>query len=250
MLSYKDIFLDVDGTLHEPGPEVRKAHVDFFVGQIMEVKGLGYEAAKQDLSVGVRKYGTNTGYLRELGVGGGDIYKVTRMLEDAVKPTLNIYLKKDEKLREMLFRLRDSGFHLFALRNGTLEGTKWILNRLLGNDADPGVSYSNRERGPIRQRETQTRSIPPFEQIFPTSEMNHMKPDDEVFINAMIPPYSLDLSRSIFVGDKPLQDLKTPKKWGMRTVLVRSDGASEQYRGIVDNTIRTIYDLPPIILGL
>ena len=79
-----------------------------------------------------------------------------------------------------------------------------------------------------------------------TSDLQHLKPHPQAFGAVLEALGDLDPERTVFVGDRPLDDISGAKRMGMRAVLLPND-VVPGYDVTPDATIDRLGDLLPLI---
>src|SRR5260370_36717997 len=83
-----------------------------------------------------------------------------------------------------------------------------------------------------------------FEAVTFSSEVGVRKPHPEIYADAL-KKLGADPSRTLFVGDRVLEDVQGPKSLGMRAVLTR-EWRQEDDPGTADFVIQRLGELPAI----
>ena len=84
-----------------------------------------------------------------------------------------------------------------------------------------------------------------FDAVSFSSEVGVRKPHPEIYADAL-KKLGADPSRTLFVGDRVLEDVQGPKALGMRAVLTR-EWRQEDDRGVADFVIQRLGELPAIV---
>ena len=79
-----------------------------------------------------------------------------------------------------------------------------------------------------------------------TSDLQHLKPHSQAFSAVLEALGDIDPERTVFVGDRPLDDISGAKQMGMRAVLLPND-VVPGYDVTPDATIDRLGDLLPLI---
>lgn len=79
-----------------------------------------------------------------------------------------------------------------------------------------------------------------------TSDLQHLKPHPQAFAAVLEALGDIDPERTVFVGDRPLDDISGAKRMGMRAVLLPND-VVPGYDVTPDATIDRLDDLLPLI---
>ena len=87
-----------------------------------------------------------------------------------------------------------------------------------------------------------------FDAVTFSSEVGVRKPHPEIYADAL-KKLSADPARTLFVGDRVLEDVQGPKALGMRAVLTR-EWRREDDPGVADFVIQRLGELPAIVARL
>ena len=244
----KDIIFDGDGTLYKTSDELFKAHDNFFLDTILSSQAVTRKQAQVMLTEGAKREGSQTGYLKSLGIGGGNIRTIVQMMEESAWDKTKILLAKDERLKKMLFELKEKGNGIYVLRNGTFGRTKKILNSLLGYYNGPDRGGISVETSTNSRMETESQTVKPFDAIWPTAELGIMKPNIAAF-EGLMREHNLIPERTLMVGDRPRVDLFPAKALGMDTAQVHWNETtlSDQEDKRIDYHLQSIYHLPMLL---
>lgn len=183
----KVIVWDIDGTLYQDIPQLRKAIQADLLRRVEKKMGLGREAAVELLASNYQKFFSTSRVLLKLGFTWSEI-------EARLEYCLYLkkqFLKKDPKLASVFSQLKPFR-HLIASNNSQQTGIG--LLKTLG--LNPGI----------------------FEKIFgltPTA----IKPQLS-FFRRILAYTDLPAEQHLFVGDREKTEIMPAKKLGMRTCLV------------------------------
>jgi putative hydrolase of the HAD superfamily len=87
-----------------------------------------------------------------------------------------------------------------------------------------------------------------FDAVTFSSEVGVRKPHPEIYADAL-KKLGADPARTLFVGDRVLEDVQGPKALGMRAVLTR-EWRQENDPGVADFVIQRLGELPAIVARL
>jgi len=196
---------DLDGTLYQEIPELRKEIQSHTVDLIRQVKKVSKREAERIFSQMYQKLGSSTQTLIDCGVDrlyalSGEWYAEIQLR----------YLRRDQDLQTMFERLQNKR-HILNTNSINFAAQK-KLKRLGLNDRI-------------------------FEKLFTNADMfGVLKPDPKPFL-AVLEYTKLPAAVHLFIGDREKTDLEPAKALGMRTCLVWGEST------LADISLSTVYEV-------
>lgn len=203
----KALILDIDGTLYE-SEAYSNALMTAINKVVAEILGISGEEARAVLDRKRKQLKSVTLSVQSLGISKKKFYQE---LSEKIDP--GRYLARNEKLREMLGRMRRSGLRVAALTNSGDPLAKKVLSSI-------GLSYSD------------------FDTVV-TSDETEPKPSPKAFLHALR-KIGVQAQEAFYVGDRIETEITPAKKAGIGTVLVSREEVHSRH---VDYRISSIMEL-------
>ncbi len=209
MVSIRLIIFDIDGTLYCS----RKYEVELgktIIELISKILGISFEEAKKRLEAEKKYSLTVSSSITKLGIDRRYFYS---LLAERIEPSL--FISPDTTLAEKIKSLRNRGLQVAAHTNSGTQLARKVLYAigLCPEDFD----------------------------ILVTSDEAEPKPNPDGYIlitqKLRIPP-----NEAVYIGDRPIVELRTAKTLGMTTILISSRGSRW-----ADYTVPTIHEALELI---
>ena len=177
---------------------------------------------------------------RDYAAGRAEEVEIATIYDTALR---GLGLELEPELIERVMELEQEGWlssvHVGPDVVGTLEALRAQALRL-------GI-VSNAAYLPrlMRQQVSALGLAPYFDALSFSSEVGVRKPHPEIYADAL-KKLGADPSRTLFVGDRVLEDVQGPKALGMRAVLTR-EWRQEDDPGVADFVIQRLRELPAIV---
>ncbi len=205
----KVIIWDLDGTLYQEMPELKREIHDNAIDLIGRVKGISRKKAEKVFSLKYSQFGSSTKTLIDCGVDRTYVFSGEWYTKAQMK-----YLKRDERLGLIFKKLKDR---------------RHILNT---------NSISSSAKKKLRRIGLKTET---FEKLFTNADMfGVLKPDPKPF-EAVLEYTKMPAKTHLFIGDRYQTDLEPAKKLGMRTCLVWGESA------MADISLKTVYEVAELL---
>lgn len=206
----KVLVWDLDGTLYNEIPEMKKQIHQNVINLISEAKSISLSEANELFWKMYSKVASSTQTLINCGVDKNKILSGYWYSDAQLK-----YLKKDQCLIKIFEQLKNLRHIINTNGNGSISRKK--LKKL-------GLSLST------------------FEKIFTNADMFGVLKPDLLPFKEVLKYTGLKANNHLFIGDREATDLVPAKKVGMRTCLVW--GKSK----IADISLKTVYDVEGLLI--